>query len=105
MGTFTEWIGVLMFAAGWAFVFPVFIHAFSFFPGNQLKSLRRQTVLLRVHPLAFIYWGLVGGGFGLAVIFGSRVLHGRLLIILALFTSGAIAMILLSIRLAFPKSN
>jgi hypothetical protein len=105
MGTPREWIAILAAAALWAVSMPIFFYLQSFLPNRRFNSIRKQTVLLRAHPLAFILWGLAGVDWGLWFLFRSRVFHGGLLVILMMATAGALGTIFLSNRLALPKSN
>jgi|ERR1700684_4666591 hypothetical protein len=106
MGTLKEWREVVFFAAWWPVGMLLWFYGLSILPRNKrFKSTRKQTVLLRFHPLAVILWSLMGAEVGLFATFWSRVWHGELLIVLAMVTAGMIATIFVSNFLAHPKSN
>jgi hypothetical protein len=105
VGTLREWEKVFTLAAIWAIGMPFFFYVYSFLPDHLFRAARRQIVLVRIHPWAFVCWGLAGLVFGLWVVFGSRVLRGGMLVILVMAIAGVLATIVLSNRFARPKLN
>jgi hypothetical protein len=105
MGTLREWMMILVAASLWAMAMLFFFYLYSFLPDRKFSSIRKQRVLLRAHPLAFVLWGLAGIDWAMGLQFRSRVLHGGLLVILVMVAAGAFATIFVSNRLAPPKLN
>jgi uncharacterized membrane protein YwzB len=104
MGSSREWITILGAAALWAVGMPLSFHLEGLL-SRRFSAMRRERVLLRAHPIAFVFWGLAGVDWGLFFLFGSRVLHGRLLVILVTVSVAEIVTILMASRFASLKLN